>query len=703
MDFKAFRDLIASNFSKISSDATHIFEVEVDKDEFWNLYLDSYPEGTNQIYRKRREYDCSCCRYFIKNFGNVVVIKDNQIHTIWDIDTGDTTFQHVANAMAEYIRKHVVTNVYVTRFDRIGTYHNYEQIDNGNVITYDHFYVELPKKFVFNSYGSIEEAKGQYRDIRNVFKRSLTEISMDSLMTVLELIASNTLYKGNEWNNVLEEFVKYKKAFDKLSDDTERELFAWEKSLKAGAVIGKIRNHSIGVLLVNISEGMDLDKAVSQYEKIVAPSNYKRPKAIFTQKMLEDAKNTLTEMGYMESLSRRYATLDDITINNILFSNKDSAKRITGTTDIFSEMSKEVSTKPKKFSKLEEVPVETFIRDILPTASELEVYLENKHVNNMVSLIAPAITDSRIMFKWNNGFSWAYSGNITDSDITQRVKAAGGRTDGVLRFSHSWNYEGMRNASLMDLHVFMPGSSQSIKYVRGKEIHDNYGNYERVGWNHRTHSASGGVQDVDYTAPAPYNYIPVENTTFPSIDRLKEGVYTFKIHNWDLRQPTNGGFKAEIAFGGQVYKFVRKEPLEHKEWVTLAKLELKNGEFKILEMMENDNTPMEIWGLNTNQFVPVSVVCFSPNYWDEQNGIGNKHVFFMLKDCVNPEVPNGFFNEFLKEDLMKHKRVFEALGGKMRVEDTDDQLSGIGFCMTKRNDLIVKVKGNIERMLKIKF
>ena len=683
MNFKAFRDLIASNFAKISKDATHIFEVDMNKDEFWNLYLDSYPEGTNQIYRKRREYDCSCCRYFIKSFGNVVVIKDNQIHTIWDVDTGDTTFQPVVDAMAEHVRKHVVTNVYVTRFDKIGTHHNYEQTEYGDVIEYDHFYVELPKKFVSSAYGSVEEIKGQYRDIKHVFKRSLTEISMDSLMTVLELIASNTLYKGNEWKNVLEEFVKYKRDFDKLTNDTERDLFAWEKSLKAGAVIGKIRNHSIGVLLVNISEGMDLDKAVSQYEKIVAPSNYKRPKAIFTQKMLEDAKSTLTEMGYMDSLSRRYATLDDITINNILFSNKDSAKRIVGAMDIFDEMSKEVATKPKKFSKLEEVPVETFIRDILSTASELEVYLENKHSDNMVSLIAPAIADSKTMFKWNNNFSWSYTGNMTDSMMKERVKAAGGKVDGDLRFSIQWNEDGEDNCDL-DAHCVE---------ASGYEIY--FGSARKPSL-----SPTKGQLDVDIIHPN--GNIAVENITWANRKTMRSGKYTFFVHQFS--GSAKNGFRAEIEFDGQIYSFDYNKQIRPYENVEVAEVILdENGNFIIRGLLPSTASSKNVWNVNTNQFIPVSVVCFSPNYWDEQNGIGNKHVFFMLKDCINPEVPNGFFNEFLKEDLMKHKRVFEALGSKMRVEDTDDQLSGIGFCMTKRNDLIVKVKGNVERMLKIKF
>jgi len=99
----------------------------------------------------------------------------------------------------------------------------------------------------------------------------------------------------------------------------------------------------------------------------------------------------------------------------------------------------------------------------------------------------------------------------------------------------------------------------------------------------------------------------------------------------------------------------------------------------------------------------VSVMMYSPNYWDDQSGIGNRHFFFMLKGAKNPERPNGFYNEFLKSDLVQHKRVFEALGARMRVEDDDNQLSGVGFSSTQRNSVVVRVTGHVNRTLKIVF
>lgn len=677
MEFKRFKKQLQDHFEEMTKDAPKLFEVAVDKDELWNLYLDSFPEGTNKIYRERREYDCSCCRHFIKSIGNAVIIKNNQVHTIWEFQTGSSTFQPVVEALDRYIKAHAVSDVYVSKLKAIGTDHNREEVD-GKINVYEHFFLILPDKFVDRSYRSEGDIKGGFRDVRNVFKRSLDEISQEAIETVLELIMQNSLYKGEEWKGVLTEFLRYKRDYEKISE-SERENYAWEKSVTAGAVIGKIRNHSIGTLLVNISEGMELDLAVRKYEQIVAPANYKRPKAIYTKKMLEEAQKTVEELGYMDSLPRRFAKLDDITVNNILFSNRDAAKRISG--NVFEDMAAEATISSKRFSKVEEIGIEQFVKDVLPTAKELEVYFENKHRQNMVSLIAPQNPDSPSMFKWNNPFSWAYTGNMTDSDIRENVKMAGGSVDGVLRFSIQWNDEDY-NPNDFDAHC------ESPRY--------------HIFFGSKRDGSTGGNLDVDIIYPQE-GKAAVENITWPDKSKMIPGTYKFYV-NCFSQNGGRSGFKAEIEFDGQTYFFDYPHSLRQGENVAVAEVTLSRDRvFSIKELLPSNISSHEVWGLKTNQFVPVSVVCYSPNYWDEQNGIGHRHVFFMLKNCVNPEMPNGFYNEFLKQELVQHKRVFEALGGKMRVDDVDDQLSGVGFSTTKRAELVVKVKGATERILKVKF
>ena len=184
---------------------------------------------------------------------------------------------------------------------------------------------------------------------------------------------------------------------------------------------------------------------------------------------------------------------------------------------------------------------------------------------------------------------------------------------------------------------------------------------------------------------------------------MTPGVYTFLVHQYAYHGGKDG-FRAEIEFDGKIYQYNYKNKLRQGQEVIVAAVTLNaDGTFSIKEHLNSTQATREVWGLKTNTFIPVSVVMYSPNYWDNQNGIGNRHYFFMLKDCVNPECPNGFYNEFLKADLEKHKRVFEALGGKMAVANANDQLSGIGFSSTKRNDLVVKVKGATERIMKVRF
>lgn len=679
MEFKEFRTLLQKNFEELTKDASHLFEVELDKDFLWDLYLNSFPEGTNEIFRTRREFDGSYDRSFVRSFGNVVTIKNNQVKTIWDFETNDGKFQPVLNALNEFVLSKAVADVYISKLKKIGVERNFEQTDEGKTIEWNHFYLELPNQFVDNSSKSVAEIQGGYRDTRNVFKRSLDEITEESLLTVLELISQNSLYKGEEWKSVLTEFLKFKKAYAKLQTVKEKGNYTWEQSVKVGGAIGRIRNHSIGTLLLNISEEMDLDEAVRKYEVIVAPHNYKRSKPIYSQKMLDAAKQKIEELGYMESLNRRYAVLDDITVNDILFSDKDSAKRISG--NVFDEMAKETSLSAKSFSKVEEISITNFIENVLPTATKVEAFLENKHSDNMASLIAPVNKKSKTMFKWPNNFSWSYAGNITDSDMKQNVKAAGGNVEGVLRFSIQWNDGNGHDGNDLDAHCHEPNGN-----------HIYYGDKNNV--------YTTGQLDVDIQLPE-RNKPAVENIVWLNKTKMQEGVYRFFVNNYANRGG-KGGFKAEIEFNGEIYSFDYGKEVRQGESVHVAEVTLANGEFSIKEKFPSSVSSKELWNLQTNQFVPVSVICYSPNYWSEQQS-GHKHYMFMMKGCINPQQPNGFFNEFLNHELFEHRKVMEALGSKLRVEDSVDQLSGLGFSSTKRNELIVRVEGHTKRMFKVKF
>jgi len=656
----------------------NLFVTDLDRDDLWRLYLNSFPEGTNPVFRERPVHDCSACRQFVKVFGNVVLIKDCKVTTIWDFPA-EGEYAPVTTALSEYVRSKPVSGVFFSDTVKIGTKENHEMSADGTVLTWKHFYTEVPDRFVV-SHKALGTIRGNARSQKDVFKRSLDEISEDSVLTVLELIAQNSLYRGEEWKGALETFLEHQRAYAVLSP-AEKELYSWEHSCRVGAAVGKIRNHSIGTLLVDISNGEELDSAVRKYESIVAPANYKRPKAIFTKKMLEDAEKKITELGYLDSLPRRHATLDDITVNNILFANRDVVKTVGGES-IFSEMAREIGVSPKSFERIEEVPISVFVSDILPFANSVEILLENRFAGNMVTLIAPQNKEAPTMFKWNNAFSWAYSGNMADS-MKARVKALGGDVSGDLRFSIQWNDDG-DNPDDLDAHCIEPNGNE-IYYRNKRKVHP-----------------SSGVLDVDIIYPereAPGG-VAVENITWSNRHRMPDGTYQLFVHCYNSRS-ARSGFSAEVEFDGQIYSFAYNRPLHQNEKVHVAEVTLHKGQFSIKEMIPSNMSSRKIWGLETNQFHPVSVIMMSPNYWDWQEGIGNRHFFFMLKGCLNPESPNGFFNEYLKNELLPHKRVFEALGGKMRVEPSDEQLSGVGFSSTQRNTLVVRVTGHIERTIKV--
>jgi hypothetical protein len=633
--------------------------------------LSAFPEGTNPIFKERTEHDCQCCKQLIRACGSTVAIINNELVSIWDVEVSEP-YQTVADAMSKLVKSREIRNTFLHMQGHLGTDFNHQLTDSGT-IKWEHFHFKLPSKFVKRGV-DIGSALSITRSNKDVLKRSLEEISLESVETVLELVEQKSIYRGEEHKGIVETFLKLKKAYKRLGA-AKKDNYAWIKSLELRGASG-IRNTVIGTLLTDISEGKDLDVAVRSFEAKVAPTNYKRPTALITKGMIASAQKKVAELGIGDSLFRRYAVTEDITINNVLFANRDVKRALT--TDIFDELSETVSDNVKNLDKVEEVDINTFMTNILPKAESIELLFENKHTNNLMSLIAPKDVEAKPIFKWHNNFSWAYNGEVADS-MKERVKKAGGDVSGVLRFSIQWN-DGDDNQNDFDAHCTEPNGN--LIYFSNKG---------------RRHPSSG-MLDVDIVSPG--RNVAVENITWSNKSKMVAGEYHFQVHNYSHNGGMTG-FTAEIEYEGQIYSYVYEKGLKQGEKVTVAKLHFSKKEgIKFIKSLPSTKTSKEVWGVQTEKFLPVQMVMNSPNHWDGKN-TGNKHLFFILKGCKNDKPARGFFNEFLKEDLTEHRKVFEILGSKMKTAESDDQLSGVGFSSTVHNSVLCRVKGSFNRTIKI--
>lgn len=667
MNFGKFAKTVENQFNGMAKGK--LYRVELSKDEAWEAYMAAFPEGTNEIYKERIEYDCQTCKNFIRNIANVVAIVDGKMVSVWDVKA-DGYYNDVAEAMSKLVKSKDIQSIFLVSEPKFGAPHTVQVLDDGATLTWNHFSCVVPQNFVKpNDLGRlIGLSSSQF----GVFKRGLDEISPEAVEIVLDLIASNSIYRGEEFKKNVTEFRNLQKEYSKLKSEKKKKLFVWS-NLDNG--YGLIRNSVIGTLLTDISDGVTLENAVKSFEDKVAPTNYKRTTALVTKGMIKKAMETINKLGIEPSLHRRMASIEDITVNNVLFADKSAAKVMKGGVEELL-MGSVVET-PKKFDKVEEVSVDKFVSDILPRAESLEVLVTNKHTPNFVTLTAPVYDNAPNLFKWGNAFAWSYNGNIADSGMKERVKAAGGKVDGVLRFSIQWNEEHKDKNNDLDAHCTSPKSHIYFSQRRG---------------------SCGGVLDVDITAPRMVT--AVENITWQDLSTMPDGEYKFYVRNYSVHNTK--GFRAEIEMNGEVFTYDYPSSVGCGRNVTVATVTLKNGEFTIKHSLKSTTSSQKVYGVDTETFVKVKTMMFSPNHWDGEE-TGNRHYFFMLEGCKTDEEVRGIYNEFLKPELNEHRKVFELLGSKMMCEPTDTQLSGVGFSTTKRNELVVKVGGATSRMVKVLF
>lgn len=686
MKFHAFKQAVAQQFTNMTNNGNPLFTTAVGKDELWEAYLLSYPEGTNEIFRVRREYDCSACRGFIRTLGGVVSIdpKTLEIATIWDITVDVPEFQVVADKLAAFVRsKATISNMLIMTERTVGCDKNYERLMNKldpsapcDTLEFEHFYVRLPAQTAAPRGTAIGNYLSNQRASFEVFKRSCIEITDDAIATVLELADQNSLYRGEEFAPAIREFASLRLKF-LSTEDRLKDNYCWSvvanKNCSSQNIL-RIRNMAIGTLLIDLSEGKDLEAAVSSFEAMVAPMNYRRTTALVTPAMVEKAKAEIKELGLENALIRRHAHMDDLDVTNLLFVDRECKAIPTGSDDLF-----DVATKAASSNKnAQDITIADFIEKVLPTATKLELCLSRGHANNMVSLTTVEDPTAKQLFSWDNPFAWSYVGDVTDS-IKERVKRAGGNVSGEFRCSLSWE-----STDDLDLHLLCEN---------GEHVH--FAN--KIG-------SSGIRLDIDMNAPGT-NLVtnPVENIYAERLSSLiPNALYRLLVHNYQKRNHNGEAFTVEFVCGGEVKTFESTAAIPGHGMLVVEFKYNPNSGLEIIKSLPESKKVKEIWGIRTGDFVPVKAMMYSPNHWGD-NKSGNKHYFFMLEGCLNPEGVRGFYNEYLRGDLREHRKVFELVGAKATTAPSDNQLSGVGFSSTQRNTVVCRVHGAHTRTFNINF
>lgn len=696
-----FQKKVQAQFNKMCV-GNKLFRVNLTGQQIWDLYLNSFVK--DPVFRDpaSSEHNCNICKNFFRRYGNIVAINEKfEIVSMFDVE-GDDEFKPVAIALSKAIKSAKITEVFFETFDelnflpyescsktnsvfKLGTSKNvkmytkdeaekYGVVKPGETRTFNHLHLSLPKEFVDMRGKSVESIMGEYRDAKNVFQRAMETISLDTLVLVKDLINQGSLLDGQTHLFKIEQIIPFKTEYDKLSGD-QKDNWCWVTSYKLP--YAKFRNELIGTLCSELSEGEELNKACQSWNKRVDPINYMKTTAPITKKQIEEAKKFVEESGYVESFDRRLATIDDIKASEILHLNVGDGK--IKAISMFDDV-KASSTRHKRseFDKVETVPIDKFMKDILPTCSSVEVFLTNEKESNFVSLTTTTKPKSKPIFKWNNNYSWTFNGNLAGkSQIKENVKAVGGKITGILRTSLQWNDEDTKGIIDFDLHCKTP--------------------FTEIYYSNKRDLRSGGWLDVDMISPST---IGIENITWQ--ETLKDGKYKFYVRNFSghTRQK---GFKVEIEFDGNIYNYHYINSFTSD--IDVATVTVKNGVMSIehhLPSTDGIGVSKQIYGLETNQFHKVNLVCLSPNHWGTNN-VGNKHYMFMLEGSKTPVGIRGFHNENLIPELAEHRKVLEVLGSTNVIPPTDKQLSGLGFNATVKDELIVKLQGSHKRVVKIQF
>lgn len=205
-----------------------LFRSSLSGESVWKLYLSSFKKEDNPIFRDHTSsvHNCNCCHNFVRRYGNIVAIdENNNIMTIFDV-TASKEYQNSCDAISKALKEKQIANVFFESFCTLCYLLNYsyvkgtdtvfqlgydknfkqytpeevnaypETVKSDVIYEFNHMHLFVPKQFVSMSYESIEaviadrERKKRNQRIMELIKnkqdKELENKSIEELKAMLD-------------------------------------------------------------------------------------------------------------------------------------------------------------------------------------------------------------------------------------------------------------------------------------------------------------------------------------------------------------------------------------------------------------------------------------------------------------------------------------------------------------------------------------
>jgi hypothetical protein len=373
----------------------------------WELYLSALPAARVQ------HYTCNACRRFVETFGHLAVLdaSDGIVPLIWWCgDNGGEQHSALELLAAEVVKAHVT-----------GVFHSSASVwGTPEAGGWHHMHVTPPLTSVWHHpLLTAHQAMAAQREDYKTLSMALVEVTVDQLAQTVFLLESNSLYRSEHVIAPARWLLQLKRDLAATKHHEAKRNRVWRAVATAPPGFCHPRTTMIGTLLADVASGLPFEACAARFAAKMHPLQYQRPQAAPSAGAVKRAERIVATLGIEPSLQRRYARVEEII--TALWRAPQAKAPAAGGGSVFAGIATKGRRRGKKtLPRLQTPPPEPmtttrFLRDILPVAQKLAVWLPSRP-ESYGALLTAVNPEAPPIIQWDredhrNPFSWyVYSG-----------------------------------------------------------------------------------------------------------------------------------------------------------------------------------------------------------------------------------------------------------------------------------------------------